>query len=66
VLCDPELGDSASALPDRRALLVDPSVEEADQAIEAAIASASAAADTLLLAFVGHGEHVGDNFLPAA
>jgi hypothetical protein len=43
-------------------LLVDPTVEEADQAIEAAIASASVAADTLLLAFVGHGEHVGENF----
>jgi NACHT domain/Tetratricopeptide repeat/Caspase domain len=61
VLCDPERGGCIPALPNR-ALLVDPTVEEADQAIEAAMASASVAADTLLLAFVGHGEHVGDNF----
>jgi Tetratricopeptide repeat/NACHT domain/Caspase domain len=62
VLCDPELGNCEPALPHRQALLVNPTVEEADQAIEAAIAAASAAADTLLLAFVGHGEHIGENF----
>lgn len=62
VLCDSELGGCAPALPDGRALLVDPTVEVADQAMETAIASASVAADTLLLAFVGHGEHVGENF----
>jgi ABC-type multidrug transport system fused ATPase/permease subunit len=62
VLCDPELGGCAPALPDRRAVLIDPTVTEADQAIEAAIARASVGEDTLLLAFVGHGEHIGENF----
>jgi NACHT domain/Caspase domain/Tetratricopeptide repeat len=62
VLGDPELGGCAPALPDGQSLLVDPTVGEADQAIEAAMASASAAADTLLLIFVGHGEHIGENF----
>jgi hypothetical protein len=62
VLTDPDLGGCAPALPDGRVLLVDPTVEEADQAIETAVARASAGADTLLLAFVGHGEHVGNNF----
>jgi tetratricopeptide (TPR) repeat protein len=61
VLCDRERGGCAPALP-AGPLLVDPTVEEADQAIEDAMAAASAAADTLLLAFVGHGEHVGENF----
>jgi hypothetical protein len=62
VLTDSEFGGCAPALPDGRVLLVDPTVEEADQAIETAFARASADVDTLLLAFVGHGEHVGDNF----
>ena len=62
VLCYPELGGCTPALPDEQALLIDPTVTEADQAIEDAVAAAAAAADTLLLAFVGHGEHVGENF----
>ena len=61
VLCDPEFGGCLPALP-AGPLLVDPTVEEADQAIEDAIAAASAAADTLVLAFVGHGEHFVENF----
>jgi hypothetical protein len=61
VLCDPERGGCRPALP-AGPLLVDPTVAEADQAIEDAIASASAAADTLLLAFVGHGEHLEEDF----
>ena len=61
VLCDPQAGGCAPALPDGP-LLVDPTVAEADQAIEDAIAAASTAADTLLLAFVGHGEHVEEDF----
>jgi hypothetical protein len=62
VLGAPELGGCSPALPDGRMLLVEPTVEEADQAIETAIARASEARDTLLVVFVGHGEHVEDDF----
>ena len=61
VMTDTELGRCVPAL-DEGALLVDPSVGEARDAIETAFQRASKDEATLFLAFIGHGEYVGSDF----
>jgi hypothetical protein len=61
VMTDPVLGGCAPALKDN-GLMLDPSVEEARTAIEQAFQQASRNDDTLLLAYIGHGEYAGDDF----
>ena len=67
VLTDPERGSCVPAIGDH-GLLLDPSVEEAHNALEAAFERASKDEATLLLAFIGHGQFAeGDEdfyFLP--
>jgi hypothetical protein len=60
-LLDPEVGGCEPALPGR-ALLIDPTAVELDDAVSEAFALASAAEATLFLALVGHGDFVGDDF----
>ena len=61
VMTDTGLGRCVPAL-DEGALLVDPSVGEARDAIEIAFQRASEDEATLFLAFIGHGEYVGRDF----
>jgi hypothetical protein len=60
-LLDPEVGGCEPALPDR-ALLIDPTAVELDDAVSEAFALASQDEATLFLALVGHGDFVGDDF----
>ena len=55
-ITDPDFGGWDPAL-DGKALLVDPTIDELDRAIAEAVERASRAAATLLLAYIGHGEH---------
>ena len=61
VMTDPERGACISALPGD-GLLIDPSVQEAKDAIKAAYRSAAKDEATLFIAYVGHGERAGDDF----
>jgi hypothetical protein len=60
-LLDPEVGGCEPALPDR-ALLIDPTAVELDDAVSEAFALASQDEATLFLTLVGHGDYVGDDF----
>lgn len=62
VLTTPELGSCVPALPDGVGLLLDPSVAEAKAALRTAFTRASEDGATLLLAYIGHGESVYDDF----
>ncbi|MGH8904507.1 MAG: tetratricopeptide repeat protein, partial [Egibacteraceae bacterium] len=61
-MAHPDRGCCMPALEDRASLLCDPTVDEADTAIERAIARASEDAATLFIAFIGHGEYAEDDF----
>ncbi|MDH3459709.1 MAG: tetratricopeptide repeat protein [Burkholderiaceae bacterium] len=67
VMCDPAVGACAPALEGDLGLLIDPSVAATKEAFKAAYRRAAQDEATLFLAYVGHGEHVGDDFylLPA-
>ena len=60
VLTDPAKGGCTAATP--HGLLLDPTVDQARTAIEGAFRLASEAEATLFLVFIGHGEHVGNDF----
>ncbi len=62
VMTHPERGRCVPALAGGPSLLCDPTVAEADAAVEAAIARASAGAATLFVAWVGHGEYAEEDF----
>ena len=62
VLTTPDLGGCVPALPDGEGLLLDPSVAEAKAALRAAFTRASQDGATLLLAYIGHGVSVYDDF----
>ena len=62
VMTDPEIGDCSSALKSKSGLLLDPTVEEAHSGIEASIIAASEDQASLFIAFIGHGELVGEDF----
>jgi hypothetical protein len=61
-LLEPELGGCVPALADGKALLVDPTVAQLDEAITEAFARASEDEATLFIALVGHGEYTLDDF----
>jgi hypothetical protein len=61
VMTDPELGGCVPALSEG-GLVLDPTVSEAEDKIEAAYKRASDDGTILLFAYVGHGEHVGSDF----
>ncbi len=61
-LTSPKHGQCDPALPDGRALLVNPTAHELDDAIRTAFARASELEATLILAFTGHGITVGDDY----
>jgi hypothetical protein len=60
-LLDPAVGGCVPALPERP-FLVDPTVDQLDDAITEAFARASEDEATLFLALVGHGEYTADDF----
>ncbi|MET0235901.1 MAG: AAA family ATPase [Kibdelosporangium sp.] len=60
-LLDPAVGGCVPALPERP-LLVDPTIDELDDAITAAFARASEDEATLFVALVGHGEYTDEDF----
>ena len=62
VLTTPDLGGCVPALSDGVGLLLDPSVAEAKAALRAAFTRASEDDATLLLAYIGHGVSVYDDF----
>jgi hypothetical protein len=62
VMTDPDVGQCAPALQELNAPLLDPTVEEAKARISAAIARGSRDAATLFLAYIGHGEHIDEDF----
>ncbi|MDA2910926.1 tetratricopeptide repeat protein, partial [Nitrospiraceae bacterium AH_259_D15_M11_P09] len=66
VMADPELGSCQPATGER-GLLLDPTVHELKAKVEAAFQEASQKEDTLILAFIGHGDFAGEDFylLPA-
>ncbi|SMD25176.1 AAA family ATPase [Kibdelosporangium aridum] len=57
VLADPAIGAC-----DHAELLIDPTVAQLDSAIDRAVQMASEAEETLILAVVGHGEYVSEDF----
>src|SRR6266496_5162130 len=61
VMINPALGDCVDALPNG-GLLLDPTVRETKDALHLAFQLASDNDDTLLIAFIGHGDHRGDDF----
>ena len=61
VMTDAKLGGCVPALSDG-GLRIDPSVVQAQEAIERAFERASEDAATLFLAFIGHGQYVGSDF----
>jgi hypothetical protein len=61
VMINPDRGSCVSAL-DGSGLLIDPTVADAKEAIKTAYRRAAKDSATLFIAFIGHGEHVGDNF----
>lgn len=61
-LLDPAAGGCAPALPDGRALLLDPTMAELDGAITAAFERAAEDEATLFLSIIGHGEYRTDDF----
>jgi hypothetical protein len=61
VMLDPELGGCVPAL-EASGPLLDPSVQQAHNAIEGAFQQASKDGATLFLAFIGHGEVVDEDF----
>jgi tetratricopeptide (TPR) repeat protein len=60
-LLDPAVGQCVPALPERP-LLVDPTIDQLDDAITEAFARASEDEATLFIALVGHGEYTDDDF----
>lgn len=62
VLAAPGPGNCEPALGDGTALLLDPTTDELDRAVEQAFRVASQRAATLILAFVGHGVTDDDDF----
>src|ERR1700692_2925938 len=62
VMTDSNLGGCVSALDGRAGLLIDPSVEDAKDAIKTAYGSAAQDEATLFIAYIGHGDHLGDDF----
>jgi len=67
VMCDPAIGGCAPALDGGHGLLIDPSVASTKEAIRAAYQRAAQDEATLFFAYIGHGEHIEDDFylLPA-
>ncbi|MGH8234645.1 MAG: tetratricopeptide repeat protein [Rhodanobacteraceae bacterium] len=67
VMCDPAIGGCAPALDGGHGLLIDPSVASTKDAIRAAYRRAARDEATLFFAYIGHGEHIEDDFylLPA-
>jgi tetratricopeptide (TPR) repeat protein len=61
VMTDPDLGSCVPALSEG-GLVLDPTVNEAGDIIDAAYKRASEDGATLLFAFIGHGEHVRNDF----
>ncbi len=61
VMTDPQVGN-CSASPAANGLLINPTADEAKQAIKDAFADASRHEATLVLAFIGHGLFVGNDF----
>jgi hypothetical protein len=61
VMVDPERGACVSALDDE-GLLIDPVVKDAKDAIRTAYQRAAKDAATLFIAYIGHGEHVKENY----
>ncbi|WP_132124102.1 tetratricopeptide repeat protein [Actinocrispum wychmicini] len=59
-LLDPAVGGCVPAVGD--GLLVDPTITEVDDAVTAAFERASADEATLIIALVGHGDYVSDDF----
>jgi hypothetical protein len=62
VLTDAELGQCTPALDGLDGPLLDPTVDEAWNAVTKAYKAAARDGDTLVLGFIGHGECAGDNF----
>src|SRR5262245_11993642 len=64
IMTDPELGQCVPALPEDQGggLLLDPTVSQVKKALRAAFQRASTDEATLFLAYVGHGEAIGDDF----
>ncbi|MGH3623203.1 MAG: FHA domain-containing protein, partial [Sciscionella sp.] len=62
VLLDPRIGDCAPATADGRALLVDPTFVELDDAVTTAFQRASEEEATLFVSVIGHGEYNTDDF----
>ena len=61
VMIHPTLGQCVPALQSG-GLLLDPTVKQTKEALRLAFESASANDDTLLFAFIGHGDHLGEDF----
>jgi hypothetical protein len=61
VMTDPERGSCVSAL-DGKGLLINPTVQKAKEAIRTAYAMAAKDEATLFIAYIGHGEHYGNDF----
>jgi len=61
VTTDRERGDCVSAI-DGEGLLIDPTVREAKEAIRGAHQRAAKDEATLFIAYIGHGEHVEEDF----
>src|SRR5262249_18220249 len=61
VMIDPALGECVPALP-TGGLLLDPSVKQVKDALRSSFELASQNDDTLLIAFIGHGDHSGNDF----
>src|SRR5262249_26809257 len=61
VMIDPALGECMPALP-TEGLLLDPTVKQVKDALRSAFELASQNDDTLIIAFIGHGDHSGNNF----
>jgi hypothetical protein len=59
VMIDPEIGACSR---EASRLVVDPTVDEVKKAIKEAFAQASQDEATLVLAFIGHGQSIGDDF----
>lgn len=59
VMIDPEIGECSR---EASRLVVDPTVDEVKAAIKEAFSEASRDEATLVLAFIGHGQSIGDDF----
>jgi Tetratricopeptide repeat len=61
VMVDQALGECIAALP-TAGLLLDPTVKQVKDALRSAFDLASQNDDTLIIAFIGHGDHFGNDF----